>query len=170
MISLKVGDVDSQRMTLRVEQGKGAKDRYAMLSPVLLQRLRTWWRVGHAQGKILPGGWLFPGMDPTDPLTARQLNRAVHDAAAAAGINKRVTTTTHSLRHYLPFLTMSREGRQHPHAAEDPWPRQPDDDDEVRAPRTRASARGAKTQPDRGVDTWLTLRPPSEGRIARKPA
>jgi integrase/recombinase XerD len=51
---LKVGDVDSQRMTLRVEQGKGAKDRYAMLSPVLLQRLRAWWRLGHAQGKICP--------------------------------------------------------------------------------------------------------------------
>jgi integrase/recombinase XerD len=80
-VSLKITDVDSQRMTLRVEQGKGAKDRYAMLSPVLLQRLRTWWRVAHAQGKMLPGGWLFPGMDPMDPLTARQLNRAVHDAA-----------------------------------------------------------------------------------------
>jgi integrase len=76
---LKVGDVDSQRMALRVEQGKGAKDRYAMLSPVVLQRLRAWWRVGHAQGKMLPGGWLFPGMDPMEPLTARQLNRAVHD-------------------------------------------------------------------------------------------
>jgi len=49
-------------------------------------------------------------------------------------------------------------------------PRQPDDDHEVRTPRTRASARGAKTQPDRCVDTWLTLRHPSEGRIARKPA
>jgi integrase/recombinase XerD len=68
---LKVGDVDSQRMALRVEQGKGAKDRYAMLSPVLLQRLRTWWRIGHAQGKILPGGWLFPGMDPDGPADAR---------------------------------------------------------------------------------------------------
>jgi integrase/recombinase XerD len=81
VIALKVGDVDSQRMALRVEQGKGAKDRYAMLSPVVLQRLRAWWRIGHAQGKILPGGWLFPGMDPMDPLSARQLNRAVHDAA-----------------------------------------------------------------------------------------
>jgi len=97
---LKVGDVDSQRMALRVEQGKGAKDRYAMLSPVVLQRLRAWWRIGHAQGKIFPNGWLFPGLDPMDPLTARQLNRAVHDAAAAAGIAKRVTT--HTLRHYLP--------------------------------------------------------------------
>jgi integrase/recombinase XerD len=97
VISLKVSDIDSQRMTLRVEQGKGRKDRYAMLSPVLLERLRAWWRVGHAQGKILPGGWLFPGLDPMDPLTARQLNRAVHGAADAAKIDKRVST--HTLRH-----------------------------------------------------------------------
>ena len=69
VISLKVGDIDSQRMTLRVEQGKGSKDRYAMLSPVLLERLRVWWRVARAQGKMLDGGWLFPGQDPVDPLT-----------------------------------------------------------------------------------------------------
>ena len=55
-----------------------------MLSPVLLERLRAWWRVGHAQGKILPHGWLFPGLDPMDPLTARQLNRAIHAAAQDA--------------------------------------------------------------------------------------
>jgi len=97
VIALKVGDIDSQRMTLRVEQGKGRKDRYAMLSPVLLERLRAWWRVGHAQGKILPSGWLFPGMNPVDPLTTRQLNRAIHTAAAAAHIDKRVSM--HSLRH-----------------------------------------------------------------------
>ena len=63
VIPLKVGDVDSQRMALRVEQGKGPKDRYAMLSPVVLQRLRAWWRLGHAQGKIRPAagssrGWI----------------------------------------------------------------------------------------------------------------
>ena len=97
IVALKVGDIDSQRMTLRVEQGKGRKDRYAMLSPVLLERLRAWWRLAHAQGKMLPGGWLFPGMNPVDPLTARQLNRAVHDAAEAAKIDKRVTM--HTLRH-----------------------------------------------------------------------
>ena len=97
VIALKIGDIDSQRMTLRVEQGKGRKDRYAMLSPVLLERLRAWWRVGHAQGKVLPSGWLFPGMNPVDPLTTRQLNRAIHAAAAAAHIDKRVSM--HSLRH-----------------------------------------------------------------------
>jgi len=97
VVALKVGDIDSQRMTLRVEQGKGRKDRYAMLSPVLLGRLRAWWRVARAQGKMPDGGWLFPGLDPVDPLSTRQLNRAVHAAALAAGIDKRVSM--HSLRH-----------------------------------------------------------------------
>ena len=97
VISLKVTDIDSKRMTLRVEQGKGRKDRYAMLSPVLLERLRAWWRLAHAQGKMLPNGWLFPGLDPMDPLTARQLNRAIHIAAETAKIDKRVSM--HTLRH-----------------------------------------------------------------------
>jgi integrase/recombinase XerD len=97
VVALKVGDVDSQRMTLRIEQGKGRKDRYAMLSPVLLERLRVWWRVARAQGKMLDGGWLFPGLDPVDPLSTRQLNRAIHAAAEAAHIDKRVSM--HTLRH-----------------------------------------------------------------------
>lgn len=97
VVSLKVADIDSQRMTLRVEQGKGSKDRYAMLSPVLLERLRVWWRVARAQGKMLEGGWLFPGMNPVDPLTTRQLNRAIHMAAESAHIDKRVSM--HTLRH-----------------------------------------------------------------------
>jgi integrase/recombinase XerD len=97
VVTLKVGDIDSQRMTLRVEQGKGQKDRYAMLSPVLLERLRVWWRVARAQGKMLDGGWLFPGMNPIRPLSARQLNRAIHTAADEAGIEKHISM--HSLRH-----------------------------------------------------------------------
>lgn len=97
VVALRVGDIDSQRMILRVEQGKGRKDRYAMLSPVLLERLRVWWRVARAQGKMLDGGWLFPGMNPVEPLTTRQLNRVVHAAAAAANIDKRVSM--HTLRH-----------------------------------------------------------------------
>jgi hypothetical protein len=107
VIALKVGDIDSQRMTLRVEQGKGRKDRYAMLSPVLLERLRAWWRVGHAQGKILPGGWLFPGLNPMDPLTTRQLNRAIHAAAEAAQIDKRVSM--HTLRHSFATHLLERK-------------------------------------------------------------
>ena len=97
VVALKVSDIDSQRMTLRIEQGKGRKDRYAMLPPLLLERLRTWWRVARAQGKMLDGGWLFPGMNPLAPVTPRQLNRAIHDAALAAGIDKRVSM--HTLRH-----------------------------------------------------------------------
>lgn len=97
VVALKIGDIDSQRMTLRVEQGKGQKDRYAMLSPVLLERLRVWWRVARAQGKMLDGGWLFPGQNPIWHLSARQLNRAIHTAADEAGIEKRISM--HSLRH-----------------------------------------------------------------------
>ena len=97
VVALKEGDIDSQRMTLRVEQGKGSKDRYAMLSPILLERLRVWWRVARAQGKMLDGGWLFPGLNPVEPLSTRQLSRAVHLAADAAHIDKRVTM--HTLRH-----------------------------------------------------------------------
>jgi site-specific recombinase XerD len=95
--ALKVSDIDSERMTLRVEQGKGRKDRYALLSPVLLERLRAWWRVGHAQGKLLRNGWLFPGLNPMDSMSTRQLNRAIHLAADAAHIDKRVSM--HTLRH-----------------------------------------------------------------------
>jgi len=97
VVALKVGDIDSQRMTLRVEQGKGHKDRYAMLSPILLERLRVWWRIARAQGRMLDGGWLFPGMNPIEALSPRQLNRAIHAAAQAAGIDKRVSM--HTLRH-----------------------------------------------------------------------
>ena len=68
-----------------------------MLSPVMLGRLRSWYRVARAQGKMLEGGWLFPGLNPVEPLSTRQLNRAVHDAAVAAGIDKRVSM--HTLRH-----------------------------------------------------------------------
>src|SRR5947199_10785326 len=68
-----------------------------MLPPVLLERLRTWWRVARAQGKMLDGGWLFPGLNPIESLSARQLNRAVHAAALAAKIDKRVSM--HTFRH-----------------------------------------------------------------------
>jgi integrase/recombinase XerD len=97
VVALKVGDIDSERMLLRVEQGKGRKDRHAMLSPQLLEQLRAWWREGRRRGALLPAGWLFPGRNPIEPLSTRQLNRAVHAAADAAGIKKRVSP--HTLRH-----------------------------------------------------------------------
>ncbi len=95
--ALKVGDIDSTRMLIRVEQGKGRKDRNAMLSPQLLELLRLWWREGKRRGVMLPHGWLFPGRSSVEPISTRQLNRAVHEAAEAAGIKKRVTA--HTLRH-----------------------------------------------------------------------
>jgi integrase/recombinase XerD len=91
VVSLKVCDIDSHRMLLRIEQGKGCKDRYAMLSPQLLELLRDWWRIAR------PPVWLFPGQNPVNPLTTRQLNRAFHAAAQQARITKRVTP--HTLRH-----------------------------------------------------------------------
>jgi hypothetical protein len=72
---VKVSDIDSKRMLLRIEQGKGRKDRYAMLSPVLLELLRDWWRIAR------PTAWLFTGQDPLQPISTRQLNRACHAAA-----------------------------------------------------------------------------------------
>jgi integrase/recombinase XerD len=113
VVALKVGDIDSERMTLRVEQGKGQKDRYAMLSPILLERLRVWWRVARAQGRMLDGGWLFPGLNPIEPLSARQLNRATHCAAFAAGIEKRVSmhTLRHSFATHRASLVRSAAGR-----------------------------------------------------------
>lgn len=97
VVALKINDIDSTRMTLRIEQGKGHKDRYAMLSPVLLEQLRTWWHFAHTQGLMLEGGWLFPGQNPVNHLTARQLNRACKSAAMDAEIDKRVSM--HTLRH-----------------------------------------------------------------------
>ena len=97
VVALKTTDVDSSRMTLRIEQAKGRKDRYALLSPLMLERLRAWWRYAQPKGLVVPGGWLFPGQDRVNPLTPRQLNRAVHAAAGAAGIDQRVSM--HTLRH-----------------------------------------------------------------------
>jgi len=91
VVALKVSDIDSKRMVIRIEQGKGHKDRYVMLSPHLLELLRAWYKAAR------PQGWLFPGMNPVNPMTTRQLRRACHAAAHMAEIGKPVSP--HTLRH-----------------------------------------------------------------------
>ncbi len=95
--SLKVGDIDSKRMLIVVERGKGGRSRHALLSPDLLALLRAWWQEGRRQGVMLPAGCLFPGQDPAKPITTRQLSRVVEAAAIAAGLTKNVSP--HTLRH-----------------------------------------------------------------------
>jgi integrase/recombinase XerD len=94
---LKISDIDSRRMIIHIEQGKGDRDRQAMLSPVLLNLLRQWWCFGQREHRMLKGGWLFPGQDPVNPISTRQLSRAFHAAAILAEINKPVSV--HTLRH-----------------------------------------------------------------------
>ena len=101
IVHLKVADIDSARMLVRVEQGKGRKDRYVMLSPELLELLRAWWRMAR------PKGWLFPGRDPGQPITPRQLNRALKAAAASAGLDKPVSM--HTLRHCFATHLLERK-------------------------------------------------------------
>lgn len=91
VVALKVTDIDSQRMLIRVEQGKGRKDRFAMLSPQLLDLLRDWYRIAR------PRIYLFPGRDKIGPMTTRQLNRICHMAAELAGLFKWIAP--HTLRH-----------------------------------------------------------------------
>ncbi len=98
---LKVADVDSARMLIRVEQGKGRKDRYVMLSPDLLDLLRQWWLVKRSRG------WLFPGQQPVQPITTRQLDRACRTAAQAARLDKRVSM--HTLRHSFATHLLERK-------------------------------------------------------------
>jgi site-specific recombinase XerD len=90
-VGLKVGDIDSGRGVIRVEHGKGGKDRTVMLSAQLLRILRVYWRLAK------PQGWLFPGRDATRPIDVQVLYSACRSARAAAGIDKRVTV--HTLRH-----------------------------------------------------------------------
>ncbi len=97
VVALKVGHIDSQRMVIRVERGKGGRYRNAMLSDDLLTLLRTWWREGRSKGVMLPDGWLFPGVDLETHISTRQLARVVEAAARRAGLAKRVSP--HTLRH-----------------------------------------------------------------------
>ena len=88
---LKVCDVDSKRMQLRIAQGKGKKDRYALLSPVTLNLLRDYWR------QYRPFSWLFPGRLPESPISTRSIQKVFKDAKRKAGIKK--PATVHTLRH-----------------------------------------------------------------------
>lgn len=90
-IHLHLPDIDSARMVLRVEQGKGQKDRYVMLSPKLLALLRAWWRVAK------PRSWLFPGERAGRPITSDAVELACQQAQRHCGIPKPITP--HSLRH-----------------------------------------------------------------------
>lgn len=91
VVALRVSDIDSKRMLIRVEQGKGGKDRHGMLSGQLLAILRAWWLQCRSRG------WLFPSQDPLLPITDRQLHRACHAAATAAGLGTWISP--HTLRH-----------------------------------------------------------------------
>ena len=91
LIHLKITDIDSDRMMIRVEQGKGNKDRYTLLSPRLLRQLRDYWRKYH------PSSWLFPGQKPDRPLDRVSASKVFHAAKEKAGIHK--AGGIHSLRH-----------------------------------------------------------------------
>ena len=88
---IKVADIDSSRMVIRVKLGKGGRDRYVMLSSQLLGILRSYWKLAR------PGPWLFPGRDGEHPISPTVLHAACRSACAAAGLSKRVTV--HTLRH-----------------------------------------------------------------------
>jgi len=88
---LKLTDIDSSRMVIRVELGKMRKDRYVMLSPLLLELLRDWWRMAR------PKFWLFPGHDPACPISTSAVEKICRKTRATSGLKKRVTP--HTLRH-----------------------------------------------------------------------
>lgn len=88
---LKPEDIDSKRMTIRVEGGKGRRDRYTILADRALKLLRTYWKTYH------PGEWLFPGQNPGKPIHIASIQRVFKTACKKAGIRKKVSV--HSLRH-----------------------------------------------------------------------
>ncbi len=103
VVSLKVSDIDRERRVIRIEQGNGRKDRYAMLSAHLLHLVRTYWKASR------PRGWLFPGQDPVNPLTTRQLRRACH--AAAQGILREASGIVGHRSHVATWRGIVPSGR-----------------------------------------------------------
>jgi integrase/recombinase XerD len=97
VLGLRADDIDSQRMVIRIRQGKGSKDRYVMLSPRLLILLRDYWRARRRRKDYQASPWLFPGNIPGRPLTAKAVYEACEAACLAAGLDKHVTV--HTLRH-----------------------------------------------------------------------
>jgi site-specific recombinase XerD len=112
-IRLRVTDIDSRRMVIRVEQGKCQKDRYVMLSAKLLDILRAWWRAAK------PKRWLFPGYGVDAPITREAVEDACQQARAACGIAKPVTP--HSLRHYPGFRTIPSRYSPSPLCKDSGW-------------------------------------------------
>ena len=157
--NLKVSDIDSQRMTLRVEQGKGQRDRYVMLSPQLLELLRDWWRAAR------PQAWLFPGQNPVNPMSARQLG-ARRARRGAGGRDRQARLAAHlaaQLRH-----PSARTERRHPRDPGVARPRQAGDDRALHPrrrqhdPRRQEPAGAAGRQPREPIAARLT-----DGRMAR---
>jgi integrase/recombinase XerD len=149
--ALKVSDIDSKRMLLRIERGKGGRYRNAMLPEGLLLLLRDWWRAGRQQGVMVPDGWLFPGRNATVPISTRQLYRIVVEAAEAADIAKRVGP--HTLRHSPSTACQGRRSGE-------PLPRTCSRMVSISASFRRCSATPSSTRPP----STLRWRP---GRCAR---
>jgi site-specific recombinase XerD len=106
VVALRVEDIDSRRMVIRVHQGKGRKDRYVMLSPRLLDLLREYWKAHRRQPALRSSPWLFPGQDPSRPMTSKPVHTACKAVREASGLSKRVTV--HTLRNASAYCTTFR--------------------------------------------------------------
>jgi integrase/recombinase XerD len=158
VVALKIGDIDSERLLLRVEQGKGRKDRHAMLSPQLLELLRDWWVEGRRRGVLLPRGWLFPGRNPIEPLSTCQINRrprrrrsrrdqdAGVDAHAAAQLRHPPVGTGHRHPRH-PGAARSRQAGDHSAL----HPRRQHHDPECDQPARPARTRGREEAESRSL-------------------
>jgi integrase/recombinase XerD len=97
VVALRVEDIDSRRMVIRVRQAKGRKDRYVMLSSRLLDLLREYWKARRRRPELRSSPWLFPGQNPDRPMTSKPVHNACKAVREASGLSKRVTV--HTLRH-----------------------------------------------------------------------